>query len=75
MHEALQWNNLNIFDSAVERPTSDQFQIALFPRVIVARDDDWDLVFPELHSGSGRQRQRTGSRKAADVFSRPRLKR
>jgi hypothetical protein len=26
--------------------TSDQFQIALFPRIIIARDDEWGLVFP-----------------------------
>jgi hypothetical protein len=44
--EGWEWNNLNIFDSAIERPASDQFLIALFPRVIIARADGWGLVFP-----------------------------
>jgi hypothetical protein len=44
--EGWEWNSLNVFDSAVSRPESDQFQIALFPRVIIARDDEWGLVFP-----------------------------
>jgi hypothetical protein len=38
--EGWEWNSLNIFDSAISRPESDQFQIALFPRVIIARDDE-----------------------------------
>jgi hypothetical protein len=44
--EGWEWNSLNVFDSTVSRPESDQFQIALFPRVIIARDDEWGLVFP-----------------------------
>jgi hypothetical protein len=40
------WNDLNIFDSAVESPTSDRFQIALFPRVVIAQEGGLRLVFP-----------------------------
>jgi hypothetical protein len=40
------WNDLNIFDNPVESPTSDRFQMALFPRVVIAREDRWHLVFP-----------------------------